>query len=423
MNYFKSKLVVLTILLVTCIINVYGQKTVISWNGDWNGKNQEGDLNVTLSIDVDKKSNLNPHNTNSLCNGFITVYITEPGKSQSILSTYELILKKKDANALQFSYKGGREGTDVGEGICEASLNNGEMQLKILQSDGEDVLFDQVVYSQSTAVKNGNNKNNNIGDTILSIIVLLAYAGIIVHMIYVYFKGSRYKEIYTQEGMIAKRAEENKPAEMTVEEYDKCVDLLENAFATWSIDSQTEDGDEIRKPTKMKQINASSLLIDQAIALRPTDEEIIGRINELTEVINSNEKRYFDGSKALVWLGVIVGILLGFIMGPGVSILTLISTGCYILASRTPAFLVEKRAKRGGGNIHNGMIAGIFGMIAGAQTVRTVYKYSDGHKEYEDDNSQHWIAWVLGLCLLVAIALFMALWAIINYLRNYVFYF
>ena len=87
------------------------------------------------------------------------------------------------------------------------------------------------------------------------------------------------------------------------------------------------------------------------------------------------------------------------------------------------AFLIEKRAKRGGGNIHNGMIAGIFGMIEGAQTIRTITTYSDGHKEYSDDHSQHWIAWILGLCLLVAIAAFMALWALVNYLRNYVFYF
>lgn len=422
MSYFKSKLTVVVILLATCLFNVYGQKTETSWNGDWKGQNQQGDINVTLTINVNKKSNLNPHNTNSLCNGFITVYIIEPNQRQSVLSTYELSLEKNDVNKLLFSYIGGREGVDLGEGKCEASINNGKLQLKVLQSNGEDVLFDQVEYT-NTAIKLSNKESNNIGDTILSILIILVYVGIIAHMIYVYFKGNRYKEIYTLDGMTAKRTEENKPSEMTEEEYNQCVNLLEDAFAVWTIQSQTENGEEIRKPTKMKQIKASSLLIDQAIALRPTDQEVIDRINELTDVINSNEKRYFDGSKALVWLGVIVGILLGFVMGPGVSILTLISTGCYILASRTPAFLVEKRANRGGGNIHNGMIAGIFGMIAGAQTVRTITTYSDGHKEYEDDNSQHWIAWILGLCLLVAIALFMALWAIINYLRNYVFYF
>ena len=75
MSYFKSKLTVVVILLATCLFNVYGQKTETSWNGDWKGQNQQGDINVTLTINVNKKSNLNPHNTNSLCNGFITVYI------------------------------------------------------------------------------------------------------------------------------------------------------------------------------------------------------------------------------------------------------------------------------------------------------------------------------------------------------------
>ena len=94
-----------------------------------------------------------------------------------------------------------------------------------------------------------------------------------------------------------------------------------------------------------------------------------------------------------------------------------------VIASRTPVFLIEKRAKRGGGNIHNGFIAGIFAMIAGAQTVRTITTYSDGHKEVDDDNSQHWIAWVLAIILFITIAVFMFVWAFINYIRNYVLYF
>jgi hypothetical protein len=105
-----------------------------------------------------------------------------------------------------------------------------------------------------------------------------------------------------------------------------------------------------------------------------------------------DEKRYFDGLRALVWLGVIVGILLEFIMEPGVSILTLISTECYILISRTPAFPVKKRANRGGGNIHNRDDCWNSRHNRRSTTVRTITTYSDGNKEYEDDNSQHWIA-------------------------------
>lgn len=57
-----------------------------------------------------------------------------------------------------------------------------------------------------------------------------------------------------------------------------------------------------------------------------------------------------------------------------------------------PAFLIDKQAERGLGNVHSGIIAGVFAMIAGARTIRTVTKYGDGSKDVEDDHSEHWIA-------------------------------
>lgn len=421
MNSLKSAVILLFLCLVACVGDVYGEQTNSSWNGDWVGTTPEGDMTIELTLDLDNKKNLNPHNAESLCNGFMSVYIVEPSGGKSLLSTYELQFDKSSNYVPVFTFKGGREGVDNASGKCEALLANGKFNFHLLQNEGDDALFDKVTFSKKTATVV--QKKNTIGDYLSTILILLVYFGIIGHMVYVFFKGDRYKTQFTVAGMVAQRTEQGKPSEMSEDEYNQCVNLLESAFCLWSIDGQTENGEELRKPKKMKQIKSSAMYIDQAIALQPTEQDIIDRINELTEVINSNEKRYFDGSKPLVWLGIIVGILFGFIMGWGTAALTLISTGCYILASRTPAFLVEKRANRGGGNIHNGMIAGIFGMIAGAQTIRTITTYSDGHKEYSDDHSQHWIAWILGLCLLVAIAAFMALWALVNYLRNYVFYF
>jgi hypothetical protein len=112
-----------------------------------------------------------------------------------------------------------------------------------------------------------------------------------------------------------------------------------------------------------------------------------------------------------------------WMMGVGMMFSTLIATGLYVVASRTPQFLIDKRALRGGGNIHNGIFAGVFGLLAGAQTVRTIYKFNDGHKEYSDDHSQHWIALAIGLVVLFVLAMMMAFWALLNYLRNYVLYF
>ena len=161
----------------------------------------------------------------------------------------------------------------------------------------------------------------------------------------------------------------------------------------------------------------------QVIGMCPTDADVIERLNSLTDVINSGEERHFDGSRKLIWLGFIVGILMYWMMGVGMMFSTLIATGLYVVASRTPQFLIDKRALRGGGNIHNGIFAGVFGLLAGAQTVRTIYKFNDGHKEYYDDHSQHWIALAIGLVVLFVLAMMMAFWALLNYLRNYVLYF
>ena len=57
------------------------------------------------------------------------------------------------------------------------------------------------------------------------------------------------------------------------------------------------------------------------------DADVIERLNSLTDVINSGEERHFDGSKKLIWLGVIVGILMYWMMGVGMMFSTLIATG------------------------------------------------------------------------------------------------
>lgn len=406
-----NRVISVMLFVILCVGNIFAQSENI-WDGKWLGENAQGDITVELTLSMENPNIVNPYNTNSVNSGFMTIFAIEPSGKQTILQTFELIMEKKNENKVLFIYKGGRENVDNSNGKCQAMFNDGKLSFNIISNDGDEPLFASInfVKDKSVIVKE---KTNNITDIIFSVLIVLAYLGIVVHMFYVNFKGARYNRVFTLEDMKAERIAQNKPEEMSDEEYDQAVNLLDGVFETWTIVDKDDEGGDIRQPMKMKQIKASTMLLDQAIAMQPTDQEIIDRINDLAEVINNNEKRYFDGSKPLAWLGGIVGVLFCLIT-PSFGILTLISTGAYILASRTPAFLVQKRAKRGGGNIHNGIIAGIFGMIAGAQTVRTVYKFSDGHKEYEDDHSQHWIAWALGLVLLVFIAMLMAFWSFIR---------
>lgn len=402
------------------ICNIFAQTNNV-WDGEWLGKNQQGDLVINLELNTEKPQIVNPYDYHRVNTGFITISAIEPSGNKTVLQTFELILESKEGNTAVFKYQGGRENVDNSNGKCKAVINDGQLSFSIINNEGDDPLFTSINISKDNTVI-AKQKTKNIINYIFSGLVLIAYIAMIIHMIYIKYKGVRYKKALTVEEMKAERIAQNKPEEMSPEEFNEALTLLAGVFDTWTVVGQNEEGEELRKPTKMKQVKASSMLLDQAIALQPTDKDMIDNINELADVINSNEERFFDGSKPLAWLGGIVGIIFLFI-SPQFGIITLISTGAYILSSRTPVFLIEKRQKRGGGNIHNGIIAGVFGMIAGAQTVRTVYKYSDGHKEYEDDNSQHWIAWILGLAILVCIAATMALWAMINYLRNYVLYF
>lgn len=402
------------------ICNIFAQTNNV-WDGEWLGKNQQGDLVINLELNTEKPQIVNPYDYHRVNTGFITISAIEPGGNKTVLQTFELILESKEGNTAVFKYQGGRENVDNSNGKCKAVINDGQLSFSIINNEGDDPLFTSINISKDNTVI-AKQKTKNIINYIFSGLVLIAYIAMIIHMIYIKYKGVRYKKALTVEEMKAERIAQNKPEEMSPEEFNEALTLLAGVFDTWTVVGQNDEGEELRKPTKMKQVKASSMLLDQAIALQPTDKDMIDNINELADVINSNEERFFDGSKPLAWLGGIVGIIFLFI-SPQFGIITLISTGAYILSSRTPVFLIEKRQKRGGGNIHNGIIAGVFGMIAGAQTIRTVYKYSDGHKEYEDDNSQHWIAWILGLAILVCIAATMALWAMINYLRNYVLYF
>ena len=401
----------------------------VSWNGNWNALSDEGDIRFSAVINVDSVSAYNPYNSESLCNGFISITVKEPSGNESLLSTYELRLLDMTEERLNFEYTCGRAGIDEGAGKCIAVLDNGVLNFKVIENkDGSEVLFDGVGFrpennvSAVEGVTSSEGGKTPIKDVIFSVLVILVYLFVLGHMIYVWVKGKRYKFQYTVDQMVNARIAEGRSKDMSEQEEQVVVDLLNNAYLVWSVVEPDEDGNEMRQPTKMKQIKKSCMFIDQALALRPTNQEIIERINELTNVINVNEERSFDGSKALVWLGGIVGVIASFLFGIGLGLTILVSTGAYVMASRTPYFLIEKRHKRGGGNIHNGILAGVFAMIAGAKTVRTVYTYEDGSKSYEDDNSQHWIALFFGFIVLLVIAFLMAFWALLNYLRNYVFY-
>ncbi len=262
---------------------------------------------------------------------------------------------------------------------------------------------------------------DNLSKNMGQIIVIFILLCVVAHMLYVKFVfGKRYRIVYTpeyfQEIRRSKGLNEN-----TSEEEDKEIwSLLSRAFEGWPVVEQTDD--EYRKPKRMKHIKSAAALIDQAIELAPTNQETVNCLNELTEVINSNETRVFDGSKALIGIATAVSLFLWYSAGFGTFAMFFVATLTYILASQTPVFLVEKRSKRGGGNIHDGIFKGTKSMVKGAKTVRTTTTWSDGSKTVEDDHSEHWISLFFSVIILFMQGILIAIWTLVNYLRNYILY-
>lgn len=419
-----QKVALLLCLAFMSIVRVYGQ----SLDGVWTGSDSQGGSFCSVEFNSARTASLNPYNDASECDGFMQVYAVAETGQRMLLSTYEFYIEGNDGESVKLRYNSGRNGADdPSEGTCTAKVNDGKLSFSILRQSGGAPLFKDVTFAQDGATvispESAESKGSGgptVMDYVIGILIILVFLGCVGHMLYELFRGARYKKVFTVDDMKAARVLANKPENMSDEEEAQVIDLLDRVFESWSVVEPDENGAEMRKPTKMKQIKASVQLLDEAIALQPTSEELVTRINELADVINSNEKRYFNGSKRLIWVGAIVGIVFCFIMlQMGITIL--LSTVAYVLASRTPAFLIDKRSTRGG-SFANGMIASVFAMIAGARTIRTVTTYSDGHKEVDDDHSEHWVAWALALVIFVIIAVLMYVWAFFNYLRNYVLY-
>ncbi len=155
--------------------------------------------------------------------------------------------------------------------------------------------------------------------------------------------------------------------------------------------------------------------------LVPTEPDIIARTNELIGVYQNRSKRVFTGSYWII--GFAVALLVIFIYQTGISRFVIIQTlgiVFYILSSRTPLYVLEKRIKRFG-SIGFGIIGSVLsGLFIGSGT--KYYKvYSDGRKER--DHETELTGGVIYFIIIVILGLFLAfmtpLLGIVNFLVNY----
>ena len=272
----------------------------------------------------------------------------------------------------------------------------------------------------------------DIKDVLIGIALLLAILAMIGHMLYVLLWPSIFEMIYKQkhpskvwkttvEEERAHRLEAGLPEEMPEEEAVAYADAIEAAFDNWT--PLPDDYNKKIISTK-KQLDDTTVALRAALDAHVTKPDIVNRMNEIQWCIESASKRQFDGSKLLIVLTLILCGILWYSVGFSAMTFFLFSLVLYYLACLKPGFMFNKRTLKGdsGRGALNWLLGGVFGMIAGAQTVRTVTHWSDGSKTVDDDNTQHLVAWAIGLIVIVLLIVFLFAWALVNWLRNYVLY-
>jgi hypothetical protein len=242
------------------------------------------------------------------------------------------------------------------------------------------------------------------------------------------------KKPYTEltiEEIKAKRKFNELPEESTEEESEAARNLLSTSTQSWNTYTD-EKGEEFIRPYKKKHLKETAAILKSVQELLPTDPLVLERLNEVGYYTNSMAKRKFAGSIPLIIVASIALLLLTLIIGgpffPALfsSWWLIASIIFYIFASRAPQYLINKRLDYySGRNITSSFIAGFLSIFTSTPSTETVeYTYTSGRKETVEE-----LNWgkVFIFVIMATVFLFMGMaihvFGLLNFLRNYVFYF
>jgi len=284
-----------------------------------------------------------------------------------------------------------------------------------------------VLLAQTDSLGASDPTGTGMGDFFIDLMIIASLLGAVIHMIYK-MRQSYFKPITVDE-MKLRRLNENEPENSNETENQLAWQYLDSVFDQWEV--VTEPGEEeLRAPTTNSDLNNAKDILDQAIELAPTDPDIVHRINELGDVLNSNASRKFAGSKALMLVATGLAVFVAYTTkGSEESWLMALFNVYYIwfgivfyfFASRAPLFLIDKRNRRiGDMNISSGLVGFFVGLFFGAPTYDIIKRRRNGTTSRS--TSLNLIGLILMLVGLMIIGSAILLFGILNYIRNFIIY-
>ena len=250
-------------------------------------------------------------------------------------------------------------------------------------------------------------------------VIVLAIAA---HTIYLLATTKKLKENYAVEAFRKNRAAAGLGA-MTKEEVDELNTKLDSIDPIWGEIADSK-GNMVVYPHSRKSLNQSLEILNAAIALNPDNKDIVTKINDYNEVLNHARSRQFNGSKTLIAIFSIIGLIMTVAFPPAI-VVVILFVAAYIFASRTPNFMLieqlAKSANRSGSWVKRALLSLLSG-VATAKSYKVVTTYSDGSKSYDTDNSETWFSLAITVIFTMMMAFLMPVVTLINYTRNYLLY-
>ncbi|MDY0348615.1 MAG: hypothetical protein RBR13_07270 [Tenuifilaceae bacterium] len=154
--------------------------------------------------------------------------------------------------------------------------------------------------------------------------------------------------------------------------------------------------------------------------LSPTDQTLVERINEFSNVYNDRTKRAFTGSNWVIGCSVALAILFFFTGGISAFLfIHLLGLVFYFLSSRTTFYGIEKRMKYFGGG--SGLIGGLMTGLFLGNGVKYYIKESSGSRkrDWETEGQMALMGIVLLLIAAMVLGFFTAFLGVINFVINY----
>ena len=241
---------------------------------------------------------------------------------------------------------------------------------------------------------------------ISAIVVLLV---IVIHTIVTLVKQRGLRTNYTVAEFSKNRTDASLGA-MTKEEIAALNASLDSIDNIWGeiIDTQ---GDTVTYPHKKSSVKQSLAVLQQAIDANPTDKGVVEKINSYNEVLNHAISRQFNGSKTVIALFTIIGLITSVAFPPMLAIVVLGITA-YILASRTPNFMlieqITKNNNRSGSWVKRTLLSLLSGVTAA--------------KSDKTEKNQTWFSLLLVFVFTLVIAILLPVITLVNYTRNYLIY-